>query len=64
MAVQLTAVLDKSSIFDDFQSGFRRPHSTEMALLRVSSDTLVNSDAGECSGLLMLDLTSAFDTAL
>uniref|UniRef100_A0A669AZZ0 Reverse transcriptase domain-containing protein n=1 Tax=Oreochromis niloticus TaxID=8128 RepID=A0A669AZZ0_ORENI len=62
VAKQLTAVLDKHNIFDKFQSGFRRAHSTETALLRVSSDILMQNDAGKCSVLLMLDLTSAFDT--
>uniref|UniRef100_A0A669C2J2 Reverse transcriptase domain-containing protein n=1 Tax=Oreochromis niloticus TaxID=8128 RepID=A0A669C2J2_ORENI len=62
VAKQLIAALDKHSIFDKFQSGFRRAHSTETALLRVSSDILMNNDAGKCSVLLMLDLTSAFDT--
>uniref|UniRef100_A0A669D7L0 Reverse transcriptase domain-containing protein n=1 Tax=Oreochromis niloticus TaxID=8128 RepID=A0A669D7L0_ORENI len=62
VAKQLTAVLDKYSIFDKFQSGFRKVHSTETALLRVSNDILLQSDAGKCSVLLMLDLTSAFDT--
>uniref|UniRef100_A0A669BKN7 Reverse transcriptase domain-containing protein n=1 Tax=Oreochromis niloticus TaxID=8128 RepID=A0A669BKN7_ORENI len=62
VAKQLTAVLDKHNIFDKFPSGFRRAHSTETALLRVSSDILMQNDAGKCSVLLMLDLTSAFDT--
>uniref|UniRef100_A0A3P9C9L9 Reverse transcriptase domain-containing protein n=1 Tax=Maylandia zebra TaxID=106582 RepID=A0A3P9C9L9_9CICH len=63
VAKQLIAALDKHSICDKFQSGFRRAHSTETALLRVSSDILMSNDAGKCSVLLMLDLTSAFDTA-
>lgn len=62
MAKQLIAALDNHNICDKFQSGFRRAHSTETALLRVSSDILMSNDAGKCSVLLMLDLTSAFDT--
>lgn len=62
MAKQLVAALEKHSIWDKFQSIFHRAHSTETALLRVSTDILMSNDAGKCSVLLMLDLTSAFDT--
>ncbi len=37
----LTTVLDKHNIFDKFQSGFCRLHSTGTALLRVSNDILM-----------------------
>ena len=59
---QLLQFLDNNNTLDKFQSGFRQKHSTETALLRVSSDILMKADIGECSVLLLLDLSAAFDT--
>jgi len=49
-------------IFDNFQSSFRQKHYTETALLRGINDTLMSSDVGECFVLVLLDLSTAFDT--
>lgn len=49
--------------FDSFQSGFRKSHSTESALLRVFNNLLSISDSGPQALLIVLYLSSAFGTA-
>ncbi len=48
--------------FETFQSGFRKHHSTESALLRVLKDILLSIDTGNSVVLLLLDLSAVFDT--
>lgn len=62
IANQLNFFLKDHNILDKFQSGFRKNHSTESALLRVSNDIMMTSDSGECTVLVLLDLSAAFDT--
>ena len=59
---QLLQYLDANGLLPKLQSGFRRHHSTESALLRVLSDLFSSVDSGRISLLALLDVSAAFDT--
>ena len=59
---QMTAYLEGGSMLPRHQSAYRANHSTETAVLRVYSDLVTASDAGNISLLALLDLSAAFDT--
>ena len=44
------------------QSANRKMYSTETAILKIHNDILRAMDRGECTLLVMLDLSAAFDT--
>jgi len=54
--------MTKHKLQEDMQSAYRKLHSTETALLKVQSDILQSLDQGNASILILLDLSSAFDT--
>ena len=58
----LTCYLTANGLFSKFQSGFRRYHSTETAVLRVLSHIYSAIDQDQVSLLALLDLSAAFDT--
>lgn len=51
-----------TTLFEKFESSFRSHYSTETALLKIVYDIRMNSDAGWCTVLVLLDLAAAFDT--
>jgi len=58
---QLNSFLRKNSLYDAFQSGFRKLHSTKSALLKVTNGIMLATDNGNAVALVLLDLSSAFD---
>ena len=59
---RLTHYLTANGLFPKFQSGFRRYHSTETAVLRVLFDIYSAIDQDQVSLLALLDVSAAFDT--
>ena len=50
------------SLYPVLQSAYRKGHSTETALLKVTNDILMNMDRQHRTLLVMLDVSAAFDT--
>ena len=59
---QLRSYLESHDLMPRLQSAYRPGHSTETAVLKLSSDILCAMDTGKVGLLSFLDLTSAFDT--
>ena len=62
VAVRLQAYLDSYQLTEPLQSAYKSFHSCETALVRVQSDILLAIDNRHCVMLLLLDLSTAFDT--
>jgi len=58
---QVTEYLNEHGFFSTNQSGFRKGHSTETALLKVADDMRKAMDERLVSLLILLDLSKAFD---
>ena len=61
VAKQLTDLLS-TVLMLNLQSAYRKNHSTETAMLRVTSDIMLAADQGQVTLLALLDLSAAFDT--
>ncbi len=59
---QMNEYLTKSSYIYEFQSGFRKSHSTDTSLLYLTDFIRRPVDEGKMCGVVLLDLQKAFDT--
>ena len=59
---QISPYLNQVDAFGQCQSAYRPYHSTETALLKISTDVLSGLDGGGVVLMCMLDLSAAFDT--
>ena len=58
---QLSTYAESKSLLPATQSGFRRSHSTETAVIKVYNDVVLALDSGLQTALLLLDFSAAFD---
>ena len=56
-AKRIEELLEQSDLNNIYQSGYRRSHSTETALLKVHSDIAEALDEGSMTALSLLDLS-------
>ena len=59
---QLNTHINSSNTSNQYQSAYRKFHSTETALLKIHSDILASMDVGKVTPLTLLDLSAPFDT--
>ena len=62
ISVQILKHIKANGIIDNFQSAYKSGHSCETALIRVYNDIVTTIGKGNGSGLVLLDLSAAFDT--
>ena len=54
--------LIRNNLHEPTQSAYKKKHSTETALLKISNDIIQSLDVKHCTILASLDLSAAFDT--
>ena len=60
--LQITAYLEKHSLFDPNQSAYKKNHGCITALIKINDDMLDSIDDSEVTILTLLDFSRAFDT--
>ena len=59
---RLITFLDKNNLITDNQFGFRKSHSTELAVIDIQNTLLKNLDNNKLTCTIFLDLAKAFDS--
>ena len=59
---RLNSHMERNNLVIPNQSGYKKGHSTETLLIKITNDLLIASDKNTATVLLLLDLSSAFDT--
>jgi hypothetical protein len=61
---QIMDFVQKHTIIDTFQSGFRKLHSTGTALLRITEDIRLSLGKREVTIMVLFDFSKAFDSVI
>ena len=59
---QLISHINSSNTSNQYQSAYRKFHSTKTTLLKIHNDILASLDAGKVTAMTLLALSAAFDT--
>ena len=62
ISVRILIHIEANGINDNFQSAYKSDHSCETVLIRVYNDIVTTIGKRNGSGLVLLDLSAAFDT--
>ena len=62
VASRLNTYMSEHSLHEILQSAYKKHHSIETALLRISDNVLRATDNKKCALLVLLDMSAAFDT--
>ena len=62
VASRLTTHLQGNELFECLQSAYKKHHSVETALVKITDDILTSIDSKKAVILVLLDQTAAFDT--
>ena len=62
ISIRILKHIDANGIVDNFQYAYKSGHSCETALIRGYNDIVTTIGKGNGSGLVLLDLSAAFDT--
>ena len=62
IANRIRSKLAKNDLSNQYQSAYKKCHSTETALLQVENGINLNMDEGRITALTLLDLSAAFVT--
>ena len=59
---QLISYLDYNDLFDNYQSAYRKHHSTETSIISLTDSLHHSLDNNKSLTILFIDMTAAFDT--
>ena len=62
MYARLISFINKHKLLYKYQFGFRKNHSTALALIEITDNIIKDLESGKCSAGIFIDFKKAFDT--